>query len=86
MITIYFPADEMNSVPDNSVRASIDLVDDSIDEADQEYFVIALKIANATDKFKINQFGSERTVSLGVISDNDGEFCFNITLQLSPDL
>ena len=68
-IQITFPADELADNPTEQITVNIALVDDMIDEADREYFVLYLSLKNGASSLGLI-LGT--TVSLGGIDDNDG--------------
>ena len=67
-MTIIFPADELAVNPTEQITVNIALVDDMIDEADREYFVLYLSIAGDSSP----GLTLDTTVSVGGIDDNDG--------------
>ncbi len=70
VVTMTFPADEFGQQM-NDVPAPVPIINDAINEAQEELFVISLGLENA-----INPAGTEitRSVSLCRISDNDGQY------------
>ena len=68
-MTITFPADELADDPTEQIAVNIALVDDMIDEADREYFVLYLSLTNGASSLGLT-LGT--TVSVGGIDDNDG--------------
>ena len=65
---VIFPADEIVNIPD--VEEFIPIVDDEIDEAQEQVFIILLEVLEAVnfDLIRIT-----RDTSFGRIIDNDGE-------------
>ena len=69
-IDITFPADEGASLT-LQIDAVIPIVDDQIDEADGEYFILHLSLLNGAS-FSPSATLSD-SVSVGTITDNDGK-------------
>ena len=73
-----FPADEFLNIAD--VDESIPIVDDDIDEAQEQVFIILLEVLEAVN---FDLITITRNTSFGRIIDNDGEplstlsFCVN---------
>ena len=68
-MTITFPADELAVDVTKQITVNIALVDDMIDEADREYFVLYLSLTNEASSSGLTL---DTTVSVGGIDDNDG--------------
>ena len=68
-IQITFPADELAVDVTKRITVNIALVDDMIDEADREYFVLYLSLTNVASSPGLTL---DTTVSVGGIDDNDG--------------
>ena len=68
-IQITFPADELADDVTKQITVNIALVDDNVDEADREYFVLYLSLTNGASSSGLT-LGT--TVSVGGIDDNDG--------------
>ena len=71
---ITFPADEFGNIAD--VPEAISIVDDEIDEAQEQFFIIVLEVLEAVnfDLLRIT-----RNISVGTIVDNEGESLPGIT-------
>lgn len=69
IVTRTFPADEIGAMM-NDVPAPVVIIDDAINEADEELFIVSLSLVSS-----VNPLGTEitRDVSLCRINDNDGE-------------
>ena len=66
-----FPIDEgLNPV--TSVELAIPIVDDDIDEADEQVFIIFLEVINATNVGKVNIV--DRKTSIGRIEDDESKY------------
>ena len=52
------------------MNAPIPIVDDDIDEAEEQEFVVTLNIIDAVDESSLN---IGRNVTIGIIQDNDGK-------------
>ena len=70
VINITYPADEGLSSPIPNVRASIPVVNDTIDEAEQQQFIAYLEITNAINPGGV---GTGRNVIICRIDDDDGK-------------
>ena len=68
-----FPIDEGRSNPVISVEVAIPIVDDNIDEADEQVFIIFLEVINATNFDNLN-IPEDRKVSIGRIIDNESKY------------
>ena len=68
-MTITFEADELALDPTEQLTVEIALVDDDIDEADREYFILYLSLTNGASSPGLTL---DTTVSVGGIDDNDG--------------
>ena len=68
-IVVTFQADETGQHMDD-VDTPVPIVDDDINEADEQIFVVTVEVVNATDMFRITL---EREDSLCRIRDDDGE-------------
>ena len=77
MIEITYPADEGLAQPITSVRASIPVVNDTIDEAEGQQFIAYLEIANATN---LGGVGTGRNTTICRIEDDDCEYCVIIAI------
>ena len=66
---VTFPDDEVVNIAD--VLGTIPIVDDEIDEAHEQVFVILLEVLEAVNSTLIT---ITRSNSIGRIIDNDGEF------------
>ena len=65
-IDITFPADEGESLA-LQVDVDVPIVDDQIDEADREYFMLHLSLTSSSPSVFLDD-----SVSVGIIADNDG--------------
>ena len=72
-ISLLYPVDEISSV--NDIPAFIPIVDDEIDEAVKQVFVVLLEVQQAVSSHLIT---ISRNNSTCVIIDNEGELIFNI--------
>ena len=70
VVMVTFPADEFGGQT-NDVDAPVVIVDDEINEALEEVFIMVLTLENATNPDGIV---ITRAASLGRIIDNDGEY------------
>ena len=70
VINITYPVDEGLASPITNVRASIPVVDDPINEADEQQFIAYLEITNATNPGGV---GTDRNVTICRIDDDDGK-------------
>ena len=68
-LRITFPADELADDVTTKITVNIALVDDMIDEADREYFVLYLSLTNEASSLGLTL---DPAVSVGGIDDNDG--------------
>ncbi len=66
-----FPVDE-GLDPVTSVELTICIVDDEIDEADEQVFIILLEVINATNIDKVNIV--DRKTSIGRIKDDESKY------------
>ena len=66
-----FEADENAPVSISDISALIPIVDDDKDEADIQFFIVALEIVDAVNMDLID---IGRTFSRGIIVDNDGKY------------
>ena len=64
MLYVEFPTDR------NTVKVAIPIVDDDIDEADEQVFIIFLEVINATNLNKVN---INRNNSIGRIKDDESK-------------
>ena len=67
---VIFPADEDEASPITGVNAPIPILDDDINEAVEQYFIVQLIIASAVDPDTLN-IGCD--VATCIIQDDDGE-------------
>ena len=65
-IDITLPADEGASLV-LQIDAKVPIVDDQIDEADREYFILHLSLTSSSPSVFLDDF-----VSVGIIADDDG--------------
>ena len=65
-IDITFPADEGASLA-LQVDVDVPIVDDQIDEADREYFMLHLSLTSSSPSVFLDD-----SVSIGIIADDDG--------------
>ena len=70
IVTVTFPADEFGGQI-NDVDAPVVIVDDEINEALEEVFIMVLTLENVTNPDRIV---ITRAASLGRIIDNDGGY------------
>ena len=78
---VTFPADEFVNIAD--VSEFIPIVDDEIDEAQQQNFVIVLEVLDAVN---FDLITITRKISFGRIIDNDGEppiICYTVLIILT---
>ena len=76
VIEITYPADEGLAQPITNVRASIPVVDDTVDEAEVQQFIAYLEIANATNLGGVDN--SVRNTTICRIEDDDCKYCIII--------
>ena len=74
MLYVEFPTDR------DSVEVAIPIVDDDIDEADEQVFIIFLEVINATDLNNLNIL-ENRKISVGRIRDDEGKYV-NLLLMM----
>ena len=67
-----FPIDEGQD-PVISVELAIPIVDDEIDEAEEQVFIIFLEVVNGTNLDKLN-IPDNRKISVGRIRDDESEY------------
>ena len=67
---VTFSPNEGETTPIAEIPAFISIVDDEINEADHQYFIVFLEIIGAVN-FDLIEIG--RNVSTCIIIDNDGE-------------
>ena len=67
MIYLEFPTDKI------SVEVTIPIVDDDIDEADEQVFIILLEAVDATNLDKLNIL-ENRHISIGRIIDDESKY------------
>ena len=67
-----FPIDEGRRNPVISVELNISIVDDEIDEADEQIFIIFLEVINTTNLDNLNIL-ENRHISVGRIKDNESK-------------
>ena len=67
MIYFEFPSDKI------SVEVAIPIVDDDIDEADEQLFIIFLEVVNATNLDNLNIL-ENRNISVGRIIDDESKY------------
>ena len=67
MHDVKFPTDK------DFVEVTIPIVDDDIDEADEQIFIIFLEVINATDLRNLI-FLKDRHISVGRIIDNESKY------------
>ena len=67
MIYFEFPSDKI------SVEVAIPIVDDDIDEADEQLFIILLEVVNATNLDTLNIL-ENRHFSIGRIRDDESKY------------
>ena len=72
-----FPADEAMNIAD--VLATIPIVDDEINEAQEQVFIILLEVFEPVN---LDLITITRSTSFGRIIDNDGEVLHNNLLRL----
>ena len=65
-IDITLPADEGASLV-LQIDAKVAIVDDQIDEADREYFILRLSLTSSSPSVFLDD-----SVSVGIIADDDG--------------
>lgn len=68
-LTIMFPPDEDEASPITRVPASIPIVDDEVDEAREQVFIVYMEVLNATNRELL--ITDEQNVSICTIIDND---------------
>ena len=66
MLCFEFPTDR------DSVEVAIPIVDDDIDEADEQVFIIFLEVIDATDLDNLN-IREDREISVGRIIDDESK-------------
>ena len=84
VLTVTFPADELEPAPITSISVPINITDDDINEAEEQLFVVHLTIVEANDLSLIDN--EDRNVSIGSIIDNDRKWTeqtFDITIVAS---
>ena len=64
VLYVEFPTDE------DTVEVTISIVDDDIDEADEQVFIIFLEVAYAISR---NSLHINRAISIGRIKDDEGK-------------
>ena len=67
MLYIKFPTDR------DTVEVAIPVVDDDIDEADEQVFIIFLEVVNATNLDNLNIL-ENREISIGRIRDDESKY------------
>ena len=67
MLCFEFPADR------DFVEIAIPIVDDDIDEADEQVFIIFLEVVDATNLDNLN-FLENREISVGRIRDDESKY------------
>ena len=69
IITITFEADELEAAAINEIRTPIPIIDDVINEAVEQFFVVQLSLVSSQNPAGVDT--SFRSTSLGRIIDND---------------
>lgn len=69
VITISFGADELAIV---SVPAPISIIDDETNEAEEQFFIAVLRVANAINPSLVKN--DQGNVAICTINDNDGNY------------
>ena len=69
---VTFPADEGGN-PITNVDVRVNIVDDNINERFEQLFIIGAEVVEATNPSAVDN--TQRNVTIGIIVDNDGEFC-----------
>ena len=72
VIEITYPVDEGLPSPRANVRASIPVVDDTIDEAEEQQFIAFLEVTNATNLGRVDN--SVRNTTICRINDDDRKY------------
>ena len=72
MIEITYPVDEGLPSPIPNVRASIPVVDDTIDEADEQQFIAFLEVTDAINLSNVDN--SVRNITICRIDDDDRKY------------
>ena len=67
MLYVEFPTDR------NAVEVAIPIVDDDIDEADEQVFIIFLEVVNATNLDNLNIL-ENREIGVGRIIDDESKY------------
>ena len=67
VIYVEFPTDR------DAVEVAVPIVDDDIDEADEQIFIIFLEVVNATNLDNLN-FLENREISVGRIKDDESKY------------
>ena len=75
VITITFDADEDAEI--SEVGASIPIINDVINEAVEQLFVIQLSLVSSLNPARVDT--SDRSASLGRIIDNDRKYNFDVS-------
>ena len=78
-----FPADERDPLPTLIMRADIPIVNDDIDEADEQQFIVFLEIINATDLSRVDN--SLRNITICKIIDDDCKSLGTPKCELPPE-
>lgn len=69
--TVELPADENEAILIPGIEALISIVDDDIDEAEEQIFIVLFDIIDAVSPETVNIIIS---MTLCIIQDNDGKF------------
>ena len=71
IFNLTFGADELAPVSISEIRALVPIVDDVIDEADNQFFIVFLEVVDAVNMDLVD---IGRTFSRVIIVDNDGKY------------